>query len=90
MPMSDDNHARLPLLPQQLRDAGYSEVPTYRALREAALDGIFAARRVNGLWYYERARAPEIAASLRLKRTEPAIRSELNRSPSKQSRRTAA
>jgi hypothetical protein len=68
----DVDEARLSLLPRQLRDEGY-DVPTYRNLREAALDGIFDARQRRGLWYYQQSHSAEIARALGLrKRGEPA------------------
>jgi hypothetical protein len=65
--MIDPDLARLALLPQSLRDEGY-DTPPYRTIRDAAIDGGFDARRLNGLWYYDTTRVAEIAQQLRLKR----------------------
>ncbi len=64
--MIDHDLGRLALLPQSLRDEGY-ETPPYRAIRDAAIDGGFEARRINGLWYFDTTRVAEIAQQLRLK-----------------------
>ncbi len=74
--MIDDDLARLSRLPQRLRDEGY-ETPPYRTIRDAALDGVFDARQINGLWYFKPARTAEIAQQLRLKKCPaPIDRSE--------------
>ncbi len=65
--MIDHDLGRLALLPQSLRDEGY-ETPPYRAIRDAAIDGGFEARRINGLWYFDTTRVDAIAQQLRLKK----------------------
>ena len=61
---------RLTGLPAVLRAAGFLALPSYRKMRDGALDGLIPAQQRNGYWYYNEADVPAIARALDLERAE--------------------
>jgi hypothetical protein len=59
---------RLTELPSILRNAGYAELPPYRTIYTAALNGEFPAKQINRIWHAEVADIDAIAGALGLQR----------------------
>lgn len=60
---------RLTLLPAYLRAAGFTDIPTYRKIRELAVDGLIPAKQLRAIWYFSELDFPEILAALDLSHT---------------------
>ncbi len=58
---------RTTALPRKLLDYTSDPIPTQRRLREDAVNGKFPAHQVNGIWHYDTADLPVIAAAYGLK-----------------------
>jgi hypothetical protein len=58
---------RLTELPRILRNAGYAELPPYRTIYTAALNGEFPAKQINRIWHSKVA-DDAIASALGLQR----------------------
>ena len=59
---------RLTELPSILRSAGYAELPPYRTIYTAAIDGVIPAKPINRIWHAEFADIDAIASALGLQR----------------------
>ncbi len=58
---------RLTAVPTLLRDAGF-QPPSYRHLRDAAVDGKIPARQINSIWHADPRDLHAIAMALELDR----------------------
>jgi hypothetical protein len=59
--------ARLTSVPGALRAAGYSP-PDYRGIRDKAVNGLFPAHQINGIWHFHGTDIEAIAGALGLER----------------------
>ena len=65
-----NNGTRLTLLLIVLREAGFTDLPGYRRMRDFGINGGFPVKQVNGRYYFAKSDLPLIAATLGLERPE--------------------